>query len=284
MEIKKITLNAPDFPALLHEIPDPPQQLYYLGNLDLLKKNCVGIVGMRRCSTHGENMALQMAQQLSDQNVCIVSGLAFGIDAAAHRGALKGVGGTVAIMAQGLHEIRPAQHRELAKEILAHNGLLLSEKEPGAPALKHEYLVRNRLISGLSKGIVVVEAALRSGAANTAKHALEQNRYVMAVPGRVSDECSQGTNKLIWGGAHLVQRAKDVADFLGLPWERNVDVSLAGMTKLIYKLIEQKPRSAAELGDAFQGHMRELYGILTELELRGIIRRGSDARYFVGDG
>jgi len=195
--IHTISINDKNYPSILKEITDPPERLYVQGNLDLLREPSLAIVGMRRCSKLGENLAFEWARDLSRQGLTIISGLAFGIDAAAHRGAIEGSGKTIAVIPSCLPEITPRSHRKLANEILASGGLLLSELDVPRPPLKHEFLVRNRLVSGLSRGVLVVEAAHRSGALNTANHALDQNRDIMAIPGRINDPCSQGCNRLI---------------------------------------------------------------------------------------
>ncbi len=285
MKIDFLHINDERYPTLLREISDPPKKLYFVGNLELLKRRKLAIVGTRRASAYGESQAFQMARELSQQGVCIVSGLAYGIDAQAHAGALEGHGGTIAVLAQRLPEICPARNKHLAKRIVQSGGLLLSENEAGFPSLPHEYLKRNRIISGLSSGTLVIEAAAKSGAINTARHALEQNREIMAIPGRVTDPQSVGTNALLAANqAHLIMSAKQISDLISQPWQLPEIGSLNGMQKNVFKLLQDGPKTSAQLGEHFENKLREFYAALSELELRGYIKRMSDLRYAVCSG
>jgi DNA processing protein len=172
---------------------------------------CVAVVGSRRCSTYGQNVATMLARDLASRGVCVVSGLARGIDAAAHRGALEAGGRTVAVLGTGVDEVYPRDHKKLADEILARGGALVSQFPLGTPPIPENFPYRNRIISGLSLGVVLVEAAENSGSLITARLAMEQNREVFAVPGNVTSRNSFGTNYLIKGaGAKLVQQWQDV--------------------------------------------------------------------------
>ncbi len=201
------------YPQLLREIFDPPITLYVKGEwAACLDEPCVAIVGSRRSSTYGQNAATMLARDLSSRGVTILSGLARGIDAAAHRGAMEAHGRTVAVMGTGLDEVYPRDHRRLADEILERGGALISEFPLGTPPAPQNFPYRNRVISGLSLGVVVVEAAENSGSLITARLALEQSREVFAVPGNITSRNSFGTNYLIKGaGAKLVQQWQDVA-------------------------------------------------------------------------
>lgn len=284
MQIKNINIENSNYPHMLREIYDAPKKLYYAGTLNILKRPCIAIVGTRKCSSYGENQAFKLARELSRQGYCIVSGLAYGIDSAAHKGALEGPGGTAAVVAQSLPEIGPPRNRGLAKRIISSGGVIISEKSPGIPFLKHEYLLRNRIISGLSLGVLVVEAAYRSGALNTANHALDQNRDIMAIPGRTTDKMSGGTNKLIERGAKLISCPKDVADCLYLPWEEPRTEDLCNEERSLFEIIKAKPSTSAELGEKFEGRLKELYSILGQLELKGLVRRTNDLHYTVCGG
>jgi DNA processing protein len=281
MEIQSLKIGEDAYPRWLREIFDAPKRLYYAGDLAVLERPMVAIVGTRRMTSYGEAQAFQIARELSRRGICIVSGLAYGVDAAAHKGALEGHGGTIAVLAQGLPEIRPARNKGLAERILGSGGLLLSENEAGKEIFKQEYLRRNRIISGLARGVLVVEAGYRSGAVNTACHALEQNREVMALPGRLIDEQSAGALRLLKDGAALVRNAEEVAECLGLPWEKVFDVSLKGVELVVFEILKKQPMTAAELGECFEGRLKELYGVLGGLEMRGLVRRGVDLKYGV---
>lgn len=277
-----LTQDHPRYPVLLKEISDPPLQLYAEGNLDCLDMPCIGIVGTRRASSYGEQQAVHFAKILATHGICIVSGLAYGIDAAAHKGALLAQGKTIAVIAQPLDELQPTRHRALARSIVKQGGLVLSEKASGAPMYKSDYLVRNRLISGLSKGVIVVEAAHRSGALNTARQALDQNREVMAIPGRTNDPQSAGTNRLIANaGARLVSSPKDVIEFVGLKAVAAPLPQLPAMHLKVLKALYEKSRRPSELGEHFKKDLGTLYSVLTELEMQGLIRRDAQQRYSV---
>jgi len=204
-----VTLADRDYPKLLLEIPDPPPLLYASGRLGLLNRPSLAIVGSRNATAQGERNAESFARAFSENGLCIVSGLALGIDAAAHRGGLVGPGSTIAVLGTGIDIVYPARNAELAGEI-ARAGLLLSEFPLGSKASAHNFPRRNRLISGLTLGCLVVEAALASGSLITARAAAEQGRDVFAVPGSIHSPLSKGCHALIKSGAKLVESAEDV--------------------------------------------------------------------------
>jgi len=204
-----VARDDPDYPARLQEIHDPPARLYLNGQLPL--EPMIAIVGSRRATPYGRRTAHRLARDLSDAGVVVVSGLARGIDAAAHRGALEGPTPTVAVMATGLDRIYPPEHAELAQAIAA-SGAVITEAENGTLPLPGRFPVRNRIISGLSLGVVVVEAAQRSGALITARMAAEQGREVFCVPGSIENPLAVGGHQLLKDGATLVQTVEDVLD------------------------------------------------------------------------
>lgn len=201
------------YPSSLREIYDPPLVLYVKGAWsECLDQPCIGVVGSRKASTYGQNAALMLARDLAQRGITVVSGFARGIDAAAHRGALEANGRTVAVLGTGIDEVYPRDHKKLAEEILANGGALVSQFPLGTPPVSENFPYRNRIISGLSLGVVVVEAAENSGSLITARLAIEQNREVFAVPGNITSRNSFGTNYLIKGaGAKLVQQWQDIA-------------------------------------------------------------------------
>ena len=201
------------YPALLREIYDPPITIYVKGAWEAcLDQPCIAVVGSRRCSTYGQNAALMLARDLAQRGVTVVSGFARGIDAAAHRGALEGGGRTVAVLGTGMGEYYPRDHKRLADEIIDRGGAVVTQFPLGTPPVAENFPYRNRIISGLSLGVVVVEAAENSGSLITARLAIEQNREVFAVPGNITSRNSFGTNYLIKGaGAKLVQQWQDIA-------------------------------------------------------------------------
>ena len=209
-----ITLADPDYPRALLEITDPPPILYLKGQRALLNHAAIAVVGSRNATPQGMQNAEGFAKALSESGLCVISGMALGIDGAAHRGGLQGVGSSLAVVGTGLDIIYPARHRELA-HALAQKGALISEFPLGTPSIGANFPRRNRIISGLSLGCLVVEAALQSGSLITARLAAEQGREVFAIPGSIHSSLSKGCHALIKQGAKLVESAHDVLEELG---------------------------------------------------------------------
>lgn len=210
-----VTLADPEYPRSLLEIADPPPFLYAKGNLSLLNRPSIAIVGSRNASVQGEKNAEAFAAGLCDYGLCIVSGLALGVDGAAHRGALKVNGTTIAVVGTGLDIVYPAKHRDLAHQIAQH-GLIVSEFDLGTPSKPQNFPKRNRIISGLSLGCLVVEANLQSGSQITARLATEQGREVFAIPGSIHSPMAKGCHQLIKQGAKLVDCLQDIVEELHL--------------------------------------------------------------------
>ncbi|MGV3742102.1 MAG: DNA-processing protein DprA [Burkholderiaceae bacterium] len=213
-----LTLADPDYPPALLEIADPPLILYAKGRTELLATRAIAIVGSRNATVQGTNNAAQFADHLSRGGVTIISGLALGIDAAAHRGALQettsACGSTVAVIGTGADIVYPARNRDLAHRIAEH-GCIVSEYPLSTPAIAANFPRRNRIISGLARGVLVVEAAAQSGSLITARMALEQGRDVFAIPGSIHSPLSKGCHLLIKQGAKLVESANDILEELG---------------------------------------------------------------------
>lgn len=205
--------TMPNYPPLLAAVARPPTLLLVRGAEHLLTKAQIAIVGARAASRGGQDMAERLAGELCDAGLCVTSGLARGIDGAAHRGALGADGQTIAVLGHGMDRVYPSNHRRLADEVAA-NGALVSEFVPGAPPARHHFPQRNRIIAGLSLGTVVVEAAGRSGSLSTAHHALNEGREVFAVPGDVRNPLSVGCHDLIRAGARLTTGLDDILDEL----------------------------------------------------------------------
>jgi DNA processing protein len=208
-----ITLGDRHYPEQLLQISNPPVILYALGDLQLLSHPAIAIVGSRNATPQGEKNAESFSKDLCDQGFCIISGMALGIDGAAHRGALKSNGATIAVVGTGLDIVYPAKHRELAHQI-ASNGLILSEFPLGTPSKAQNFPRRNRIISGLSLGCLVIEANIDSGSMITARLAAEQGREVFAVPGSIHSPVSKGCHQLIKQGAKLVESSADIIEEL----------------------------------------------------------------------
>lgn len=209
-----LALHDPAYPAQLKQIHDPPPLLYVRGDPACLSRPQLAMVGSRNPSPPGERIAEEFAAALSQTGLVITSGMALGIDAASHRGALAAGGTTVAVLGTGLDRVYPARHKKLAHDIAAH-GALVTELPPGTPVLPASFPRRNRIISGLSLGVLVVEAAAQSGSLITARQALEQGREVYAIPGSIHNPLAKGCNALIRQGAKLVETVADVLEELG---------------------------------------------------------------------
>jgi DNA processing protein len=290
-----LVLDDGAYPQLLREIPDPPLTLYVRGKwAECLDAPCVGIVGSRRCSAYGQNVALSLARELASRGVTIVSGLARGIDAAAHRGALEASGRTVAVLGTGLDEVYPRDHQKLAAEILERGGALVTQFPLGTPPVAENFPYRNRIISGLSLGVLVVEASENSGSLITARLALEQGREVFAVPGSITSRYSFGTNFLIKGaGAKLVQAWQDiVAEFppeiaagilppesgkkngAGRSSEPALPADLSDAERAVVKLLStDEPIQIDLLSEATGLAVAELSGVMLSLEMRDLVRQ-----------
>jgi DNA processing protein len=266
------------YPEALLQSADPPLLLYLQGDAALLKRPCLAIVGSRNASAQGVDNARAFASHLSRHGWTIVSGLAFGIDAAAHEGGLAGPGSTVAVVGTGLDRVYPARHRALAHRIAA-VGLLVSEYAPGTPPLAANFPPRNRIIAGLSRGTLVVEAALQSGSLITARLAAEAGREVFAVPGSIHSPMSRGCHALIRQGAKLVESGADVLDELqpgaalatALPAGRAADVRPA--VDPLLEALGHDPTTLDALCARTGWSAQELSARLLELELEDRVAR-----------
>lgn len=212
-----ITFDDPYYPKLLKKIADPPLVLFVKGNIDLLDSPQIAMVGSRNPTPDGTDIARSFAKHLAEMQITITSGLALGVDTASHRGALLAKQGkTIAVMGTGLDIVYPATNKSLAAEIILNGGALISEYPPGTQAQAFHFPKRNRIISGLSLGTLVVEAALRSGSLITARQAIEQNREVFAIPGSINNPLAKGCHNLIRNGAKLVETVEDIVEELGV--------------------------------------------------------------------
>lgn len=214
-EIAEVRLGDDSYPERLSQIYDPPSVLYYKGSFFAEDLNAVAIVGSRKCSSYGLKMAAEIARGLASRGITVVSGLARGIDIQAHKAAIASGGRTIAVMGSGFAHIYPPEAKSLVGDIIS-CGAVITEYDYGVKPLKWNFPKRNRIISGMSIGVVVVEAEEKSGALITADFALEENREVFAVPGRADLDTSKGTNALIQSGAKLVTRAEDVLDEINI--------------------------------------------------------------------
>lgn len=212
-----VTIGQKPYPTKLANIFKPPLVLFFKGAINAFRytENSLAIVGSRKADRIGCDIAFEMAQYVARSGIAVVSGLAYGVDAAAHQGALSGEGGsiTLAVLGNGLDTIYPSRHKKLSQEILDKGGLLVSQFEPEARPYKSNFLDRNRVIAGIAQATLVIQAPLRSGSLATARYALEEGRDVLAVPGCIRDPRYEGSNKLIKQGAHLISELSDIGDF-----------------------------------------------------------------------
>ena len=247
-KIKYAVYSQNNYPDNLKEIYDYPIVVYFKGNLDLVKESCVGVVGTRRASEYGKNVLHNLIPKIVDHNLIVVSGLALGIDSLAHKCCLESGGKTIAVLAGSVDQIYPRFNYRLADNILENDGLIISELGPDSMMNKYLFPARNRIISGLSRGIVVIEAPKKSGALITARYALEQNRSVMAIPGDIGKENNAGSHNLIKQGAVLVDCIDDIISELGyttakmeVPGKKYYDVEkFSVIEKMIYNLLSKE--------------------------------------------
>lgn len=267
----------PDYPALLKKIPDPPPVLYCHGAFHYGDDVAVAIVGTRNPSPLGSYHARILATELSDQGLTIVSGMARGIDSEAHRGALDAEGRTIAVLGCGLNICYPRENQRLMEEIAEH-GAVVSEFPLGTPPLSRNFPARNRIISGLSLGVVVVEATDDSGSLITAGFALEQGRDVFAVPGSVGFEGSKGPHKLIRQGAKLVENSRDILEDLAIPYLAVEEMSVArtdllnDAEKAVYHCLTREPVHIDQIIRTSRLGSAQVNSVLIQLELKGLVK------------
>ena len=272
-EIRRVRRGDGEYPALLAAIHDPPVSLYLRGDGDpaLLAGSAVAVVGARACSAYGRSVARSLARELMGAGVVVVSGLARGIDAEAHRGALDAGGVTVAVLGCGIDRDYPAAHGELARRV-SERGLVVSEYEPGVEPAPWRFPARNRIIAGLCRATVVVEARERSGALITADFALEEGREVLAVPGEITSALSAGTNALLRLGATPVTRADDVLEALGIEPSPVIEGRRLGAAAgTLLERLRDGALTADELVRSTEIEPAEASAALIELELAGRI-------------
>ncbi len=284
-DIHIVCPDMPSFPRLLKELPDPPSVLFMRGELKPCDQLAIAIVGTRGASHYGRSQAERFARSLARAGLTIVSGLARGIDAAAHRGALEAQGRTIAVLSSGVLDIYPPQHKELAEDIVQ-NGAIISEMPPFMKPKKGLFPQRNRLISGLALGTLVVEAAERSGALITARHAGEQGREVFAIPGMISTPASRGCHALIRDGAYLTQDPEDIIDQLG-PLVQGVQITpeveirhpaqlqLNEQESIVLNAISLEPIDINQVVSLSGLPVSRVLSTLSVLEVRRLIRRVS---------
>lgn len=275
MKINTLSPDKHKYLQVLTHLAKNPEKLHIIGTLPEERRPTVAIVGTRKPSNYGKEVTHQLSYDLAKRGVVIVSGLALGIDGIAHKAALEAGGTTLAVLANGLSQIYPATHRELAKKILLQEGAILSEYDLDVGVRPYRLLERNRIVSGLSDAIIITEAASRSGTLNTAAHALEQGKEVFVVPGNITSPLSSGCNSLLKQGAHPVTCAEDVLEVIAPDLLKTQAIIPLGSNELEANIIALI-QSGARDGDALLGQLSvsvgELNQALTMLELAGTVR------------
>lgn len=275
MKINHFSPDTSDFAKILRNIANPPKTLYILGALPTERRPSVAIVGTRKPTSYGKEVTTRLASELATRGIVIVSGLALGVDGLAHRATLDAGGTTIAVLGNGLPQIYPSSHRGLADQIVAQGGAVLTEYNPETPALPHQFLERNRIVSGLADAVIITEAAARSGTMSTATHALEQGKDVLVVPGNITSPMSSGCNALLRQGATPITSSQDVLELVA-PELLEPQTSLAlGNTpaeSTIIKLLQAGIRDGDELQQKSQLKASDFATTVTLLEIAGTIR------------
>lgn len=269
------------FPKLLRQIgKEMPGKLYYKGNWDLVSQDCLAVVGSRRLTSYGRKMTEQLVEELASAGLVIVSGFMYGGDEVAHSAAVRAGGKTIAVMPCGIDIIHPAYQKELYNKILDNNGLIMSEFEGKIPPAVWTYPRRNRIVAGLSKAVLVVEAGLRSGTLITAGFAKKFKRQIFALPGPVNSEASQGANQLIKEGASIVTSAKDILNFYNIDAKKIIASSSCHkkkqapknpIEKRIFEQLKKEPMDIDSLALALKIPIAKLGTVLSMMQVKGLI-------------
>lgn len=267
MKIIKITDSK--YPQRLKNIKNPPKILYALGDINLLNKESIAIVGTRNSTAYGRGVAQKFAKEISEQGICVVSGLAEGIDTFAHVGAKGEIGKTIAVMGNGLNRVYPSQNKKLFLDILNEGGCIISEYEPDEEERPENFPARNRIISGISMGVLVIEARHRSGSSITARYAREQNKAVFCIPRDIDKVTGRLTNDLIKEGAILVTSPSEIVDYYP---KKHVITGISEEFRDVYKYIGEVPITGDELCRLTNMSVAAINEKLMLMELDGIIK------------
>lgn len=278
-----LSSRSKEYPESFQELSHPPRQISLRGNVRLLQEQpALAVIGSRKMSAYGRKMIEVLVPQLARKGVPIISGLALGCDSYAHEIALRENGKCIAVLPGSLDRIYPSSHTRLSEAILSANGLLLSEYPDGSPPpMAHHFLERNRLIAALANTVLIVEAAVRSGALTTARMALDLGRDVAAVPGSVISPLSEGTNRLLQRGAHVVCSSEDIINLLNIPPGSSTQNAARGETpeeQQILEILGREPQSVDQLVAMSTMDTSAILAAISRLEMRGIITAASDGR------
>jgi len=295
-KVELLCIGDHGYPDILKQIYSPPPLLFFKGNKIKEMEFSIAIVGSRKCTAYGREVAGYISRNLSEIGITVVSGLALGIDSYAHKAALEGKGGTIGILGCGIDIVYPPENKLLYEEITI-KGSIVTEYFPAIPPLKSNFPVRNRIISGLCRGVIVIEAGEKSGAVITCEMALKQNREVFAVPGNIFSPASKGCHKLIKNGAKLVERIDDILEEFSQVCQENLklrsdynltdhmkvqgrqDIGVRGNEARIYEFIGFRAKSVEEIVRYSKMEVREVLGILASLEIKQLIREDSFNKY-----
>ena len=270
--MRTINLSYSIFPQSLKKIKNPPNKIYVEGNEELLNKNSLAIVGTRNPTDYGKKMAFNFAKELSNEDICIVSGLADGIDSYAHLGAKSGKGGTIAVLGCGFNHIYPEHNLKLYKEILEEGGCIVSEYEPEEKYKSEYFPARNRIISGLAMGVLIVEGRYRSGSSITARIAIEQNKEVFCIPSNIDSKTGYVPNEYIKNGAQLVTCKEDILEYF--PKEKE-EMQLTPEYLEIYKYMGKIPITVDEIARLTDLSTASVNERLMLMEIEGLIKNVS---------
>lgn len=277
-EMKIIKEGNTNYPEHLLKIKNPPKELYVLGDETLLNKQSIAIIGSRDCTQYGYEQAKYFAKEIAKHNICIVSGMAIGIDSAAHIGAKPELGKTIAVLGSGFNHIFPKENEELFYEILEEGGCIISEYEPNVEPDSKHFPIRNRIISGLVDGVLVVEAKSKSGSGITARLAKEQNKKVYCMPSNIDSKNGIGTGRLIQEGAKLVLSPQDILIELGMNVIENKIseqkiIKVDKQYKAVYETLTRIPINVNEICKRTSKNIIEVNTTLTMLELEGLVKQ-----------
>ncbi len=287
MNFQTITQSSKEYPKLLKEISDAPTQLHVRGNIELLSHpNMLAVVGSRKAGTYGKQAIEKILPPVIKAGTPIVSGLAYGIDALAHKACVELKAPTIAVLGTGIDQIYPTSHNKLAEDILKHGGAIISEYDPGTPGSKHRFPERNRIVAGLCKATLIVQAAERSGSLITARLATESNRDVAVIPGQITDPLSMGTNRLLYDGATPILNAEDLLNLLGIDPEEEQqkqltlnESALTGRQKVLIKYINHEPQHIDQITELAKMKPEKVSTLLLQLELADIIQNVGGMKY-----
>lgn len=268
----EVEINNKIYPDKLRKIKNPPKKLYMRGNFNLLKNTSIAVVGSRECTSYGFREAYEYSKELSKYGICIVSGLAEGIDTASHLGGMHQMGKTIAILGTGLNRIYPEENEILAESIIKNGGLIISEYEPNQEYVSANFPKRNRIMAGISKGVLIIEAKNKSGTLITARLAKEQNKKIFCLPGNIDNKNSSGTNKLIKNGAKFVIDVNDILDELIKEPKEEIKYKVEDEYRKVYDILTDKPAHINEISKKAKLSIPETSQILIMLEIEGLIK------------